>query len=173
MECLRHPDREIAAQSGGSRDVKLDRPVPLETRSLMAPVVATFPLQATFTAAPTPTNAGSGHRRGLSRTRLPRSTRMAPITSVSELTPISSFGGDIVTIAAGPGGVFGNVIYAISRGAGDNADAGAVNRPGVIYRVNPATGKTQRVLRSQHGDEPDRPEQSDRRRTRWGRRRAW
>ena len=33
---------------------------------------------------------------------------MAPITSVSELTPESSFGGDIVTIAAGPGGVFGN-----------------------------------------------------------------
>ena len=34
---------------------------------------------------------------------------MAPITSVSELTPIASFGNDIVTIAAGPGGVFGNV----------------------------------------------------------------
>ena len=66
---------------------------------------------------------------------------MAPITSVSELTPISSFGGDIVSIAAGPGGVFGNAIYAISRGAGDNASAGAVNHPGVIYRVNPATGK--------------------------------
>ena len=46
---------------------------------------------------------------------------MAPITSVSELTPTSSFGGDIVTIPAGPGGVFGNAIYAISRGAGDNA----------------------------------------------------
>ena len=41
---------------------------------------------------------------------------MAPITSVSELTPISSFGGDIVTIAAGPGGVFGDDVYAISRG---------------------------------------------------------
>ena len=67
---------------------------------------------------------------------------MAPITSVSQLTPASSFGGDIVAIAAGPGGVFGNVIYAISRGGGDNTAEGAVNHPGVIYRVNPATGKT-------------------------------
>ena len=65
----------------------------------------------------------------------------APITSVSELSPISSFGGDIVTIAAGPGGVFGNDVYAISRGAGDNAADGAINRPGVIYRVDTATGK--------------------------------
>ncbi len=82
------------------------------------------------------------NRHGLARTRRRRpSTRTAPITSVSELTPISSFGGDIVTIAAGPGGVFGNDVYAISRGAGDNADAGAINRPGVIYRVDPATGK--------------------------------
>ena len=43
-----------------SRDIKLDRPVPLETRSLMAPVVATFPITATFTAAPTPTNQDLG-----------------------------------------------------------------------------------------------------------------
>ena len=64
----------------------------------------------------------------------------APITSVAELTPLSSFGGDIVRIKAGPGGVFGKGLYAISRGAGDNT--GAINRPGVIYRVDPATGKT-------------------------------
>ena len=63
----------------------------------------------------------------------------APITSVAELTPLSSFGGDIVRIKAGPGGVFGKGVYAISRGAGDNT--GAINRPGVIYRVDPATGK--------------------------------
>ena len=81
---------------------------------------------------------------------------------MSELTPISSFGGDIVSIAAGPGGVFGNAIYAISRGAGDNAAGGAVNRPGVIYRVDPATGKSSVFFDSEHGDEPDRPEQSDR-----------
>ena len=40
---------------------------------------------------------------------------------------------------AGPGGVFGNGLYAISRGGGGNPNA--VNRPGVIYRVDPATGK--------------------------------
>src|SRR5439155_6552698 len=62
-----------------------------------------------------------------------------PVTTVNELTPISSFGNDIVRIKAGPGGDFGNYIYAISRGAGENT--GAVNRPGVIYRVDPATGK--------------------------------
>ena len=58
---------------------------------------------------------------------------------MAELTPLSSFGGDIVRIKAGPGGVFGNGLYAISRGAGSNTNA--VNRPGVIYRVDPATGK--------------------------------
>ena len=42
-------------------------------------------------------------------------------------------------IKAGPGGVFGNGLYAISRGSGGNTSA--VNRPGVIYRVDPATGK--------------------------------
>ena len=46
------------------RNVKLDRPVPLETRSLMAPVVATFPLQAVFTAARHADERRSGHRRG-------------------------------------------------------------------------------------------------------------
>ena len=59
---------------------------------------------------------------------------------MNQLTPIASFGGDIVRIEAGPGGAFGNYVYAISRGAGENA--GAANRPGVIYRVDPATGKT-------------------------------
>ena len=67
-------------------------------------------------------------------------TSAAPITSVTMLTPLSSFGGDIVRLVAGPGGVFGNGLYAISRGAGGNANA--VNRPGVIYRVDPATGQS-------------------------------
>jgi hypothetical protein len=65
----------------------------------------------------------------------------SPLVSVSELTPITTFGGDIVRIKAGPGGDFGNGLYAISRGAGDNSAIGAINRPGVIYRVDPATGK--------------------------------
>src|SRR5262249_19878198 len=124
-----------------SRDIKLDRPVPLEPRSLMAPVVSTFPITATFTPAPTPTNQNLGTVT-LSQNTAATIDTMAPITWVSQLTPASSLGGDIVAIAAGPGGVFGNVVYAISRGGGDNTAAGAVNHPGVIYRVNPATGKT-------------------------------
>ena len=44
-----------------------------------------------------------------------------------------------MTIAAGPGGVFGNDVYAIS--AVPVATPRAINRPGVIYRVDPATGK--------------------------------
>ena len=122
------------------RDYKIDSPVPLEVRSLMAPVVALQPLTDTFTAAGTPSNGDLGSVTIAPSTTSGAVDTMAPITSVSELTPISSFGGDIVTIAAGPGGVFGNDVYAISRGAGDNAPT-AVNRPGVIYRVDPATGQ--------------------------------
>ena len=90
----------------------------------MAPVVATFPLTATFTAA-----RDARRTQILGTVTVSQNTTataidtMAPITSVSELTPISSFGGDIVTIAAGPGGVFGNVVYAISRGGGDNTSS--------------------------------------------------
>src|SRR6185312_3219732 len=36
---------------------------------------------------------------------------------------------------------FGSGVYAITRGAGDNAVDGAADHPGVIYRVDPATGK--------------------------------
>ena len=84
MECLSHPDRGRAAQcSVVSRDFKFDRPVPLERRSLMAPVVATFPLTATsFTAAATPMNSDLGtvtvsreHDRGRPSTRWRRSRR--------------------------------------------------------------------------------------------------
>ena len=136
------PRARSTANRRRRRDLKLDRPVPLEQRSLMAPVVTTFPLTATFTAATTPTNDDLGTVVVSENTAATALDSMAPITSVSELAPASAFGGDIVTIAAGPGGVFGNAIYAISRGAGDNAASGAVNRPGVIYRVDPATGKT-------------------------------
>ncbi len=79
---------------------------------------------ATITAVPDGLNADSA----------------APITSVSQLASNTAFGGDMVTIQAGPGGVFGNAIYAISRGAGSNSSA--INRPGVIYRVDPATGQS-------------------------------
>ena len=123
------------------RDIKFDQPVPLERRSLMAPIVATFPLTASFTAstAATVVNSDLGTVTVSENTTATNLNGMAPITSVSELTPVSSFGGQIVTIAAGPGGVFGEGVYAITRGPGDNTSA--VNNPGVIYRVDPATGK--------------------------------
>ncbi len=142
---MSHPSRPrwyAAARKRHIRNYKLERPVPLERRSLMAPVVATYPLTVSFTAAAVPTNSDLGAVTVLENTTIGTLDTMAPITSVSELTPISSFGDDIVAIAAGPGGVFGNDVYAISRGAGDNAADGAINRPGVIYRVDPATGQT-------------------------------
>jgi hypothetical protein len=105
---------------------------------LLAPFVSIFPLTATFTAATTPTDAFLGTVT-VSETTTGTLHTAAPITSVTELTPLNSFGGDIVRIKAGPGGDFGKGLYAISRGAGGNENA--VNRPGVIYRVDPATGK--------------------------------
>jgi hypothetical protein len=114
---------------------------------MMAPVVAVYPLTATFTAATSPVNSDLGSVTVSENTALSTSIgTMAPITSVSELTSLASFGNDIVTIAAGPGGVFGNDVYAISRGAGDNNGEDGrpqgVNDPGVIYRVDPATGQS-------------------------------
>ncbi len=66
----------------------------------------------------------------------------APFVSVSQLTPISSFGGDIVNLEAGPGGDFGNVLYAISRGSNTASPVASGGNPGVIYRVDPATGES-------------------------------
>ena len=122
------------------RAVQLETPFPLEQRCLLAPYVTLFPTVATFTATTTPTtNADLGVITVAQNTTATNISSSAPITSVAELTPLSSFGGDIVRLAAGPGGVFGNGLYAISRGAGGNTDA--VNRPGVIYRIDPATGQ--------------------------------
>ncbi len=122
------------------RDIKLELPTPLEERRMPAPVVALYPLQAVFTPAPTPTNTDLGSVVVSENTAAATLDTAAPVTSVAELTSNSSFGGDIVNIEPGPGGVFGDDVYAISRGAGGNSDA--INRPGVIYRVNPATGQT-------------------------------
>ena len=140
MECLSHPDRSRVAQRSGVVAISssIDRSRWKSGRS-MAPIVATYPLTASFTAAATPTNSDLGSVTVSENTSAATIDTMAPITSVSELTPVSSFGGQIVTIAAGPGGVFGNDVYAITRGPGDNTSA--VNNPGVIYRVDPATGQ--------------------------------
>ncbi len=126
----------------------------LEERCLLAPVLSTSPRLAAFNASTANTSAG-----GVTVTLNEPDTGFltsAPLDTVTELAPISNFGSDIVTIAAGPGGVFGDGVYAISRGAGANGSAdntsgtlpalgsvgNAVNRPGVIYRVDPTTGAT-------------------------------
>jgi hypothetical protein len=140
------------------RDLMIDSVMPLEERCLLAPVLSISPRLAVFTPDATlPTGVNSG---GVVVTLGQADAGFLtdyPFTSVTQLTPISSFGGDIVRIESGPGGVFGNDVYAISRGAGENglpagSDQaatttppivnGAINRPGVIYRVDPATGKT-------------------------------
>jgi hypothetical protein len=138
---MSHPSRpwERGLAPRRRRDIRLESPQVLEERWLLTPVVALAPLQATFTAAATPANTDLGTVTVAPSTTTTTFPTAAPLTSVSELTPISQFGGDIVRIKAGPGGVFGSGVYAISRGAGENT--GAVNRPGVIYRVDPATGK--------------------------------
>ena len=130
------------------RQVRIEAVRALEERKLPAPIVATTAPVATFVPATTPTNDNLGTvtvTNGGSIT-----ATAAPLTSVAQLTSANSFGGDIVRIEAGPGGDFGKGVYAISRGAGENADDSfrstgivtPINRPGVIYRVDPATGKT-------------------------------
>ncbi len=129
------------------RSFRVEQIIQLEDRKLMTPVVTGAPPVATFTAAATqPPNTTTGtvtvtfSNAGGVNADGSAFESAAPLTSVSELTPITSFGGDIVRIEAGPGGSFGEGVYAISRGAGGNT--GAINRPGVIYRVDPATGKS-------------------------------
>src|SRR5271166_3578533 len=137
---MSQPSRPRARGSAKRRRaMKPDAPVPLEQRCLLAPYVSIFPNTVTFTAATTPVNADLGTVTVSLNTAATSISTSAPITSVAELTPLSSFGGDIVRLTAGPGGVFGNGLYAISRGSGGNPDA--INRPGVIYRIDPATGK--------------------------------
>ena len=105
----------------------------LEQREVLTPVISTQTYATTFTAnasSPSGTVAVTG-------TAFDQSA--AGFTSVTKLADSSQFGGDMVRIQAGPGGDFGKGVYAISRGAGSNA--AAVNTPGVIYRVDPATGK--------------------------------
>jgi hypothetical protein len=119
----------------------------LESLQLLAPVVSTGVNVATFTAAATPTNPFLGT---VTIDQVDSAFSPAGYTSVSELTSLAAFGGDMVRIEAAPGGDFGKGVYAISRGAGANADdafrdptlPAPINRPGVIYRVDPATGRS-------------------------------
>ena len=125
------------------RSISLAPPVRLEDRCLLAPVLATvIPTVTATTPTITPAPPAGTQIQDIAITPIALPSSPAPITSVSLLTPDSAFGGDLVRIKAGPGGDFGKGVYAISRGAGANAPLGAVNRPGVIYRVDPATGKS-------------------------------
>ena len=137
-----------------SKKIRLDAITPLEERQLLAPFVSVGFTTSVFlppgTAIPGRNIGGQTLTSGAG-TALPSQTgasvalttfpEAAAITSVSQFTPNTSFGGDIVRIRTGPGGDFGNALYAVSRGAGDNLGL-AVNRPGVIYRVDTATGKS-------------------------------
>ncbi|MCA1685226.1 MAG: hypothetical protein LC745_04445, partial [Planctomycetia bacterium] len=142
------------------RQIKFEAVQPLEDRCLLAPILALSPTLAAITpaAAPPPNTSVNTVTVSTGEPDIGFLTA-APFDSVSQLTSISSFGGDIVRIRSGPGGPFGNDVYAISRGAGENAAGltaaqttnnnttqsvvtGAINRPGVIYRVDPATGNT-------------------------------
>ena len=144
---MSHPSRPRArGLAKRPRAFKTEIPLPLEDRCLLTPFLPSVTTPTTtFTAASSPTtNADLGTVTVTTSTTSTTSstttlTSQAPITSVTELTPLSSFGGDIVRVKAGPGGVFGNGLYAISRGGGSNT--AAVNRPGVIYRIDTATGK--------------------------------
>ncbi len=109
----------------------------LEDRLVMAPVVTSTFRTAVFTPARTPTNAFLGT---VTVAQTPLTNAPSPVTSVSEFATNAQFGGDIVKIKAGPGGEFGKGLYAISRGAGSNTNA--LNKPGVIYRLDPATGRS-------------------------------
>ena len=130
MECLSHPDRGRAAQRSGVVAISSST-----SRSRWKSVACwrrssrCSRCRRPSRPPPTPTNADLGHGDGRpENTTAAIADTAAPITSVSELTPISSFGGDIVKIAPGPGGVFGNDVYAISRGAGDNAGRASTGR---------------------------------------------
>ena len=138
---MSHPSRPWARGPAQRRrrDLRIEALQALEERVVLAPVLATSPLIADFTAAATPTNEFLGTVNLVPAEPDGTFPSPAPITTVSLLTDSSSFGGDIVRIEAGPGGDFGKGVYAISRGGGANLDA--INRPGVIYRVDPATGK--------------------------------
>ena len=124
------------------RRLQIEAIDPLEGRQLMAPYIPTSNVTATLIPAtvvpPTNTNLGT-----VAFTSTADALSAAAYTSVSQFTPLSSYGGNIVRIQAGPGGDFGKGVYAITRGAGDNAgNPGVVSRPGVIYRTDPVTGKS-------------------------------
>jgi subtilisin family serine protease len=113
----------------------------LEQKALLAPFLTTNVKTATFDPfdnQPTTQNFGTVDVNEGAASNF----SSAPYVSVSQLTPLSEFGNDIVRLEAGPGGDFGKSLYAISRGNNTaGPPIGTGGRPGVIYRIDPATGK--------------------------------
>lgn len=120
----------------------------LEERALLAPLLSIRNPQGGVTATPNADNTSFIIAAPFNTTPDNTLLSSAPSAAVSLLTPRSEFGGDMTRIEAGPGGPFGRGVYAISRGTPgrgpivpENDPNQSINRPGVIYRVDPATGK--------------------------------
>src|SRR4051812_40300992 len=95
------------------RPLKFEAVQPLEDRCLLAPVMTVAPnIAGTAVVGPPPANTTLVNVTITEGQPDPGYLTAAPFTSISQLTPISSFGGDIVRIRSGPGGVFGNDVYA-------------------------------------------------------------
>lgn len=133
------------------RRIAIEAVQPLEDRQLLTPFMTINDRSAVFNPTSTVTVDGVTTTTGtVDIVSTPSANSAAGFTTVAQLTSNAAFGGDIVRIEAGPGGDFGKGVYAISRGAGANADPNLrpsslpapINRPGVIYRVDPATGKS-------------------------------
>ena len=112
---------------------------PLEDRQLLAPYLTTVATDVVVTQPDTTLNVFDVDLNPGAAV----ATSAAPYVSVSQLTPLASFGNNLVRIEAGPGGDFGKQIYAITRGTNDGTPPISTGgNPGVIYRVDPATGDT-------------------------------
>ncbi|CAN5724029.1 hypothetical protein BH23PLA1_BH23PLA1_04440 [soil metagenome] len=142
---MSHPYRMRARNQEARRrrhHLRIEAVRPLEERQLLTPYLPIVAPQVQFTAAPAPIdNNFLGTVDVVPGAAL--TTTAAPFVSVSQLTPISQFGGNTVRIEAGPGGDFGKGIFAITRGINTGSQPiTSVGRPGVIYRVDPATGES-------------------------------
>ena len=165
MECLNHPDRRRMAQRSGVAVTSRSTPFAAGGALPAGPVRGrSSPLHGDVHAGDPghrPPNTDLGGRRPVTdghdaTTGFPTA---APITSVSQLTPNSSFGGDIVRIQAGPGGGdFGSGVYAISpRARGETTRRRRRDQPaGRDLSRRSGHGQVERLLRPEHGPQPAR-----------------
>lgn len=141
---MSQPSRPLARRPEKRRNRKFSISVldALEMKQLLTPVLTTGTDEVTLIPVANSNNTAFNFSHEFTQGGV---NSAAEQTSVSMLTPLSQFGGDMVRIEAGPGGDFGRGVYAISRGAPafrDPTGPTPINKPGVIYRVDPATGDT-------------------------------